>query len=238
MYQQNKHTLSCIAENNRYCTLEEELGELFARSDKTIVHKELLLVLEKYGVPRNVSVEYLRGLIRDDMLCCEDENCTLVSIYKDCEGRKVIQHVFEYVQEYKQKLQDILHVQYSIEVSLIESVVKNATEDDIIRLQQLMALLKESLPSSTETTLVLREFYKELFEIADNTMLTAMASQLLTFFEEGRGRYIAEATNRKTLYGHMMRVVRFLSEYDDIGACASVRGQLARIQTYYSVYCT
>lgn len=238
MYQQTKHTLSCIAENSRCTTLEENLEELFVRADGTVDREELLAILAKYGMPRKVAGVLLRRLVEDGVLWCSKEQCKKLTAKRESKSLVSRQFLSDGVQQYNKKIQEILHVQYGIEVALVEAVVQQVAPDDIVRLQKLMGLLKDALYSEVETTLVLRECYEELFTIADNAMLNAMSAQMLVFFEEGRERYIAEAANRKTLYGHMMRIVRFLSEYDEIGACASIRGQLARIQTYYSVYCS
>ncbi|SIO36915.1 FCD domain-containing protein [Halodesulfovibrio marinisediminis] len=138
--------------------------------------------------------------------------------------------------EYSSRLQDILQVQYNIETALLESVVRNATVKGVGRLHDLLSMQEAVLHSDVETKLVLRRFYEELFVLASNCMLSMLSVQLIPMFEEGRELYMSVVFNRKVLYEHNKKLVRCIEEFDEVGACAALRGQLLRMGTYYSVY--
>jgi DNA-binding GntR family transcriptional regulator len=138
--------------------------------------------------------------------------------------------------EFSTRLQDIIQVQYAIETALLESVIRNATRDGIGRLRELVSQQKDVLHSEIETKLVLRKLYEELFAQASNCMLSMLESQLVSMFEEGRDLYMSVAFNRRTLYEHNRKILCCVEALDEVGACAALRGQLLRMNTYYSVY--
>jgi GntR family transcriptional repressor for pyruvate dehydrogenase complex len=221
--------LRAVRKNRRYEQVAEQIHQLIARGvlkpgDRLPPERELAI---KFGVGRGSIRDAIRTL---EIMGVVEPRHGHGTVVRELSADSLVVPLASVLSYKRELVAELLDVRRMIEPALAARAAKNATPEEIARMQQILDRQREKMRSGQPTIEEDSEFHYAIAVAARNTVVLRVLDVLMDLLRESRTRSLqVPGRLERSIAGHR-RVLRAIERRDSAAAEAAVQKHLQEIE--------
>jgi GntR family transcriptional repressor for pyruvate dehydrogenase complex len=219
-----------VRKGRRYEQVAEQIQRLVAdgvlkSGDRLPPERELA---KQFGVGRSSLRDAIRTL---EVMGLVESRHGAGTVIRDLDTDALVVPLASALVRKREMVEELLDVRRMIEPALAARAARNATRDEIARMEEILERQRVKVRRGEPTIEEDSEFHAALMRAARNSVVLRVLDVLMDLLRESRARSLQSPGRLEKSYAGHMRILRAIRRRDGAAAEAEVRRHLQEIET-------
>ncbi|MCA1825637.1 MAG: FadR/GntR family transcriptional regulator [Myxococcales bacterium] len=218
-----------VRKGRRYEQVAEQIQSLVAKGvlkpgDRLPSERELAA---QFGVGRSSLRDAIRTL---EVMGIVESRHGAGNVIRDLDSDALVVPLASALLRKREMVAELLEVRMMIEPAVAARAAKNATREEIARLEEILERQSEKVRRGEPTIAEDSEFHAALMHAARNTVVLRVMDVLMDLLRDSRARSLQSPGRLQKSYEGHLRILRAIRKRDGAAAEAAVRRHLNEVQ--------